>query len=43
MEDYNEILTEYDIVKAISFNGGIFGTTAVIADASNIFGKRAFK
>ena len=27
MEDDNEIIIEDDIVKAISFNGGISGTT----------------
>ena len=30
MEDDNDILIEDDIVKAISFNGGIYGTTSVI-------------
>ena len=39
----NEILIEDDIVKATSFNGGIFGTTTVLVDAENIFGKRALK
>ena len=39
MEDENKILIEYDIVKEISFNGGISGTTAVLVDADNIFGK----
>ena len=32
MEDENKILIEYDIVKEISFNGGISGTTAVLVD-----------
>ena len=43
MEDDNEILTEDDIVKAISFNGCIYGTTDVLVDAVNIFVKRASK
>ena len=43
MEDNNEILIEDDIMKAISFNGDISGTTAVLVDAVNIFGKRASK
>ena len=30
-------------MKAISFNGGISGTTAVIFDTENIFGKRSSK
>ena len=37
----NDILIEDDIVKAISFNGGISGTTSVLVDAENLFGKRA--
>ena len=41
MRDDNNILIEYDIVKDIGFNGGISGTTAVLVDAANIFGKRA--
>ena len=40
MDDDNDILTEYDIVKAIIFNGGIYGTTGVIVDVENLFGKR---
>ena len=28
-------------MRAISFNGGIYGITAVFVDAANIFGKRA--
>ena len=43
MEDGNEILTEDDIVKAISFNGGIYGTTAVLVDVENLFGKTTWK
>ena len=43
MEDKNDLISEYDIVKAISFNEGISGTTAVIVDVSNIFGKRTLK
>ena len=43
MEDDNEIIIEDDIVKAISFNGGISGTTDVLVDAENLFGKRARK
>ena len=43
VEDYNEILIEYDIVKAISSNGVIYGTTYVLVDATNLFGKRALK
>ena len=43
MEDDNDILIEYDIVKSISFNGGIFGNAAVLVDAAALFGKRALK
>ena len=43
MEDDNNILIKDDIMKAISFNGGISGTTAVIVDAENIFEKRSLK
>ena len=43
MEDDNEILIEDDIVKAMSFNGGISGTTSVLVDAANLFGDRALK
>ena len=39
VEDENNILIEGDIVEAISFNGGISVTTAVLVDATNIFGK----
>ena len=35
------IIIKYDIVKAISFNAVISGTTAVFVDVVNIFGKRA--
>ena len=41
VEDEHEILIVDDIMRAISFNGGIYGTTAVLVDAENIFGKRA--
>ena len=40
MDDDNDILIEDDIVRAISFNGGISGTTAVIVDEANLFSKR---
>ena len=40
MESDNDILIEYDIVKAISFNCGISGTTDVLVDAAALFGKR---
>ena len=43
MEDDNEIIIKDDIVKTISFNGGISGTTAVLVDAYNLFGKRYLK
>ena len=43
MEDYNDILVINDIVKAVSSNGGISGTTAVIVDAEALFGKRPLK
>ena len=43
MEYDNDILTEDDIMKAISLNGGISGTTDVLVDVSNLFGKRALK
>ena len=39
MEDDNDILIENYIMKTISFNGGMSGTTAVLVDATNIFGK----
>ena len=41
MEDENDILIEDDIVKVISFNGCIYSTTAVLVDASDIFGNRS--
>ena len=40
MEDDNDILIKDDILKAISFNGGISGTKDVLVDESNFFGKR---
>ena len=43
VEDDNDILIEDHIMRAISFNGGIFGTTAVPVNAANIFRKGAFK
>ena len=43
MEDDNDILIEDDIVKAISFNGGISGTTSVLVDYIDLFGKRSLK
>ena len=43
MEDENDILIEYDIVKALIFNEGIYGTTDVLVDAKNLFGKKASK
>ena len=43
MEDENDILIEGYIVRAISFNEGISGTTDVLVYAENIFGKRALK
>ena len=39
VEDENNILIEGNIVEAISFNGGLSVTTAVLVDATNIFGK----
>ena len=39
MEDNNDILIKDDIVKDMIFNGGISGTTTVIVDAENLFGK----
>ena len=36
----NDILIEYDIVKAISCNCGIFGTTDVLVNEAALFGKR---
>ena len=43
VEDDNDIFIEDDIVKAVSFNGGIYGNTAVPVDAENISGKKASK
>ena len=39
VEDDNDILIENYIMKTISFNGGTSVTTAVLVDATNIFGK----
>ena len=43
MEDDNDKIFEDDIMKAVIFNGGIYGTTAVLVDAESIFGKRYLK
>ena len=43
VQDDNEILSEYDIMKTISFNGGISGSTAVLVDTANIFNKQSLK
>ena len=43
MEGDNDILIEDFIVKAISVNKVIYGTTATIFDTANIFGKIVFK
>ena len=43
MEVDNDIPIEDDIANAISFNGGISGTTSVLVDAENIFGKSDLK
>ena len=43
MEDDNGILIEGDIVNAVSFNGGISGTTDVLVDTVNLFRKIALK
>ena len=43
MEGEEFILIEYNIVKAVSFNGGISGTTAILVDAKNNFVKRALE
>ena len=39
VKDDNYILVGYDILKALSFNGDISGTTDVLVDAKDIFGK----
>ena len=39
----NYIRIEDDILKAVSFNGVISGTTAVIVDAASLFGKIVLK
>ena len=41
MEGDSDKIIEDDIVKAISFNRGISGTTSFLVDAAAIFGKRA--
>ena len=43
MEYDNYIRIEDDILKAVSFNGVISGTTAVIVDAASLFGKIVLK
>ena len=43
VEDENDILIEDDIVKYISFNGCISGTTDVLVDTENLFGKISLK
>ena len=43
VEDKNDTLTEDDISKSISFNGGIYGTDAVLVDADDLFFKRTLK
>ena len=43
MEDENAILIEDDILKFIRFNGGIYGTNAVIVGADYFFVNKAFK
>ena len=43
MEDGNDILVEDDIVKAVSFNWVIYGTTDVLVDKENLFFNRALK
>ena len=43
VEDDNDILIEDDILKAVIFNGGIYGTTSVLVDVGNLFGKQALK
>ena len=43
MEDDNDIMIEYDIVKAISFNGGISGTTSVLVYEADLSGKISLK
>ena len=43
MEDDNDIIIEDDILKTISFNGGISGTTDVLVGVENLFGKRVLK
>ena len=41
MEDDNDILIEDDIEKSVVFNGCISGTTDVLFDVADLFGKRA--
>ena len=43
MEYDNDIIIENDIVKAISFNEGVYVTKPVLVDAENLFGNRSSK
>ena len=43
VEDYNNILIEHDIVKAISTNGVISGTTSILVGAENLSDKDTLK
>ena len=43
MKDENDILIEDGILKAISFSGGIYGTSDVLFGAVNLIGKRTLK
>ena len=43
MEDEFDIIIENDIVKFITFNGGIPGTTTSLVDAATLFGKIVLK
>ena len=43
VEDDNDIIIEDDIVKAMSFYGRIYGTTAVLIDVVDLFGKGSLR
>ena len=43
MEYDNHILIQDNIVKAISFNGIIYGTTVALSDAAALFGRISLK
>ena len=43
MENENDILIEYDYVKAICFSEGISGSNIVLVGGTNIFIKTALK